>query len=123
MIPMAPRFVIQKHAAATGDHYDLMLEAGQALATWRIDRPPPDLAAGESMPATALGDHRPAYLTYEGEVSGGRGTVAIADAGEYRTLARTHDAWRFLLKGRKAQTAFELTRLSGDEWELRRAEV
>ena len=48
MIPMAPRFVIQKHTAPTGDHYDLMLEAGDALATWRIDCPPGDLAEGES---------------------------------------------------------------------------
>ena len=94
---MQRRFVIQNHKTRSGAHYDLMLEAGAALATWRIDRLPTDLRAGEALPARALPDHRLAYLSCEGEISGGRGRVRIAAGGTYRLLAR----------------------LAGDRWQLR----
>lgn len=38
----------------------------------RLDRLPP----GATMTAEAIADHRPLYLDYEGEISGGRGRVA-----------------------------------------------
>ena len=120
IIPMDPRFVIQNHDAPDGRHFDLMLESGDALATWRIDRLPGDLADGEAIPAVRLGDHRLAYLTYEGEVSGGRGAVAIADAGTYRILSRTDDAWTIELDGRRTVRAFELRCVDGDRWEMSR---
>lgn len=60
-----------------------MLEVGEVLRTWRLrDFPHPGLAVA----AEPLPDHRKAYLDYEGPVSGGRGTVAQVDAGEYRVL-------------------------------------
>ena len=70
---MRRRFVIQKHTTGGASHYDLMLEAGGALATWRLRRLPTVMKPGGSMPAQALPDHRLAYLSYEGEISGGRG--------------------------------------------------
>ncbi len=121
VIAMGLRYVIQDHDAPAGAHFDLMFEVAGALATWRIDRLPTGLAEGESVPAVALTDHRLAYLTREGEVSGGRGRVAVADRGEYRTLSRTADAWRFELLGGEASGVFELQRVDGARWELRRA--
>ncbi len=119
-VPMSQRFVIQNHAAPGGDHFDLMLEVGDVLATWRIGRPAADLAEGEAIDATALGDHRLAYLDYEGDLTDGRGSVTLADAGEYETLQRTDDLWRFELRGRSARGAFELRHADGDRWELKK---
>jgi hypothetical protein len=113
------RFVVQSHSASDGEHYDLMLEDGPALATWRIDRLPGDLAAGESIDAIELPPHRLAYLDYEGPISGGRGSVKIADAGEYVTLQRGPDEWHFELKGRQTAGSFIVRRRAGTTWQLR----
>ena len=100
---MKRRFVIQFHAAAGGSHYDLMLEAGDTLATWQLRRLPAGLAAGQVLPARALGDHRLAYLTHEGPVSGGRGSVKIADRGQCLIRTRGADEWTFELLGDKVK--------------------
>lgn len=115
---MRRRFVIQFHSAPAGAHYDLMLEAGEALATWRLDRLPAEAAGGQALPATALPDHRREYLTYEGPVSGGRGSVRIVDRGDCEIRARGRDEWAFELRGEKVRGAFSLRRLGGDRWEL-----
>jgi hypothetical protein len=64
-------------------HYDLMLERGIALATWACERLP---TVGVVVSAEQLGDHRLAYLDYEGEVEGDRGSVTRVAAGEYELL-------------------------------------
>ena len=66
-----PRFVILEHDYPQ-QHWDLMLEAGPVLRTWRLAEPPD---VGRPVAATASFDHRPVYLDYEGPVSGNRGTV------------------------------------------------
>jgi DNA polymerase Ligase (LigD) len=73
------RFAILAHDYRT-PHWDLFLEAGNALRSWRIFSPlSPDLpVAAEPAP-----DHRPIYLDYEGPVSGGRGIVTRMDAGSF----------------------------------------
>jgi hypothetical protein len=92
------RFVVQSHSDPAGRHYDLMLEDGRALATWRIDRLISELAPGEAIDAIELPPHRLAYLSYEGPVSGNRGEVEIALAGEYETVCRGDDEWEFELR-------------------------
>src|SRR6185437_13498571 len=77
-----PRFVVLTHDHPHL-HWDFMLEAGAALRTWRLEAEPLSPAGGAAVP---LADHRAAYLTYEGSVSGGRGTVAQWDAGEFTWL-------------------------------------
>ncbi|HZZ78671.1 MAG TPA: DNA polymerase ligase N-terminal domain-containing protein [Gemmataceae bacterium] len=74
-----PRFVILEHDHPSL-HWDLMLEAGDVLQAWRLAAPPTESDAVE---ATQLGDHRRAYLDYEGPVSGNRGTVKRWDAGTF----------------------------------------
>ena len=79
-IPMpVRRFVILTHDHPFA-HWDLMLDFGEALRTWRLLAEP---ALGTDVPAEALPDHRRAYLDYEGPVSGGRGTVHRWDNGEF----------------------------------------
>ena len=73
------RFVVLEHRW-DGVHWDFMVEVapGGPLRTWAIDAEP---VPGRDLPARALADHRREYLTYEGEVSGGRGEVRRWDEG------------------------------------------
>jgi len=79
-----PRYVILRHEVPSGSarpsHWDFMLEHGDALRTWAIELPPD---AAEPQPALLLPDHRAAYLTYEGPVSGNRGDVTRWDEGTF----------------------------------------
>ena len=118
MIPMARRFVIQFHDAPDGPHYDLMLEDEGALATWRVEEMPGGPGRAGPMRAEKLSDHRLAYLSYGGPVSGGRGTVRIADAGTFAVLERREDLWRVELAGGAVRGRFSLTRVSGARWQL-----
>ena len=74
-----PRFSILSHDHPA-PHWDLFLEAGAVLRSWRLLAPP---AAGAAVPAEPTGDHRLLYLDYEGPVSGGRGTVTRIDGGTF----------------------------------------
>jgi hypothetical protein len=78
---MQTRFVILAHTVNGLTHFDLMLDVGEVLLTYQLVRWP--LAAGESCAAPRIGDHRRAYLEYEGEVSGGRGSVKRVQAGTW----------------------------------------
>jgi hypothetical protein len=93
-----PRFVILRHDSPRGEHFDFMLEAGDALKTWALPRPP---EIGVEMDCEALADHRLAYLDCEGPISGQRGSVSQWDCGTY-TLERHSDAeWAVKLVGRE----------------------
>lgn len=83
--PRPPRFVVLEHDFPTR-HWDLMLEAGGALRTWRLAEPP---EVGKSIASEALADHRLVYLDYEGPVSGGRGSVTRWDTGTFAWIADT----------------------------------
>lgn len=80
-----PRFVVLRHDCSSdsgrGPHWDFMLEVGDSLHTWALTEAP----SGEAMRCAAerLPDHRRIYLDYQGEISGGRGTVTRVDAGDY----------------------------------------
>ena len=82
-----PRFVILRHDCPPGyqrpTHWDFMLDSGDALRTWALAEEP---VANREIAAEQLADHRREYLTYEGPISGGRGSVARWDAGEYEII-------------------------------------
>jgi hypothetical protein len=92
-----PRYVILAHDHPIV-HWDLMLERDGVLRTWRLSGWP--TTTGEIV-ADALGDHRLAYLDYEGPVSGGRGSVTRWDAGEFEWLAADGNAVRVRVYGKK----------------------
>ena len=92
-----PRFVILEHDHPFL-HWDLMLESGESLRTWRLHGEPP---AGRTIAAEPLPDHRLAYLDYEGPVSGNRGTVTRWDAGEYRLLEESKERIVLVLSGNR----------------------
>jgi hypothetical protein len=98
-----PRFVILEHDYPKL-HWDLMLEAGAALKTWRLAKPPE--TRGENIEAVPLPEHRLDYLDYEGPVSGARGNVKRWDGGTYELLADdASHAVRVLLHGQRVQGA------------------
>jgi DNA polymerase ligase (LigD)-like protein len=74
-----PRFAVLAHDHPS-PHWDLFLEAGPVLRSWRLLAP---LAAGAEIPAEPTPDHRLLYLDYEGPVSAGRGTVSRVDGGTF----------------------------------------
>ena len=77
------RFVLLEHEW-NGVHWDLMLEVGDSLRTWALERP---IEVGIPQPARALPPHRLAYLDYEGKISNDRGEVRRLDRGNYEALA------------------------------------
>ena len=109
-----PRFVILEHDHPAL-HWDLMLEAGDVLQTWRLAEPP---APGLAIEATALADHRLAYLDYEGPISGNRGTVSRWDAGVFTDATASTPQHRILIfEGKKLRAArCDLQVVNGEVW-------
>lgn len=117
------RFVVHHHTGQGPDHWDLMLEDGDVLATWRLERPPSN-ANDEPIVAVRIFDHPMRFLTYQGLLTEGRGQVARFDVGTYQSLDRTPNAWTFELAGARLQGTFILERVDvpSDQpecWELR----
>ena|SRR5437763_15243668 len=111
--PAVPRFVILEHDHPEL-HWDLMLEAGDVLRTWRLSRRPQKRS--ERIEATALPDHRLHYLDYEGPVSGGRGVVKRWDIGQYEQSSADQGMLNLELTGSRVQGAVRLTQLDGAGW-------
>jgi len=118
---MSNTFVILAHSGHGPVHYDLMLERGASLATWRLPSPPADLPLGRAVNAPRLPNHRTAYLTYEGPVGQGRGRVRRVDAGTCEDISIDRQRWVIRLTGRTGQILLELC-CTGDEddWTVRR---
>ena len=115
------RFVVLFHDLSASAHWDLMIEAGEALATWQLSVPP-EVAAASPTTACRIADHRKAYLEYEGPVSGERGSVRIADAGTCAVLSEMPEEWRLALEGRILRGTFRLIRTGAqpDAWRFQR---
>jgi hypothetical protein len=108
-----PRFVILEHDHPVL-HWDLMLQHGAVLRSWRLLRSPE--TPGEAIDAIAIGDHRPMYLDYEGPVSGDRGTVKRWDAGDYEADEDDAASLRLDIRGRRLIGAARLERIDGERW-------
>ena len=112
-----PRFVVLRHvmpdSSPRGTHFDLMFEMGESLATWACEQlPPPSPVA-----ACRLSDHRLAYLTYEGPISGGRGSVERVDSGTYEPLETNSHCWRLQVAGSKLYGLLVFSRIDdSDRW-------
>lgn len=107
-----PRFVILEHDHPSL-HWDLMVETGQMLRTWRLPAPP---SGGESLLAEPTFDHRRVYLDYEGPVGSGRGRVVRWDGGEYEIVNWSEEEIRLRLEGQRIRGLFLLRRESADRW-------
>lgn len=113
-----PRFVVLEHDHPWL-HWDLMLDTGETLRTWRLAQPP---LPGELIRAEPLGNHRRAYLDYEGPLSGNRGSVRRCDAGEFTWLADSADEVQICLDGQRCRGRACICRTPGGEWTLQLSE-
>jgi hypothetical protein len=94
------RFVVQHHVLGDDDsHFDWMFDIGGTLATWRAPIPLLDLRA--SIRLKRIGDHRIAYLEYEGPVSGDRGHVAIRQRGTFAVLNCRDTSWFIAIRDQR----------------------
>jgi hypothetical protein len=101
-----PRFTISHHTGSKdGDHYDLMLEHGDGLRTWRLV----NTVFQTSQVARQIKDHRKSYLDYEGEIAGDRGRVKIWDTGTYTVDVWKDERIQVALVGRALKTRLVMT--------------
>lgn len=108
-----PRFTIAHHAGSSeGDHYDLLLESGEALRTWRLRH----TNFENQQTARKMQDHRKKYLEYEGEISGGRGRVKIWDTGTFEIDLWTDKLIQVSLFGAQAKVRLRLQCGGDDAW-------
>jgi hypothetical protein len=94
------RYVVLHHTGSgEGDHFDFMLEVpgNERLLTWRVMTPPQRW--GGDIAAKRIADHRKAYLTYEGEISGGRGRVERVREGTASVISVGHGEMEVVLSG------------------------
>ena len=111
---MPDRFVILHHRLDHGEHWDLMLEHGDALLTWQLLREPVDHNS-LPIPARRIGNHRKAYLDYEGPLTGDRGTVRRVDSGSLDIIEDTAQGLRIVLTGKRLHGSFILQK-AGEDW-------
>jgi hypothetical protein len=109
-----PHFVILEHDHPSL-HWDLMLERGESLRTWRLPDP---LLPGVELAAEPTFDHRRHYLDYEGSVSGGRGRVVRWDRGEYVVQLWSEHEIQVVLAGQRAMGLLTLRFVSAERWRL-----
>ncbi|MHC4741221.1 MAG: DNA polymerase ligase N-terminal domain-containing protein, partial [Planctomycetota bacterium] len=113
------QFVIQEHSRQNEPvHWDLMLEADGALRTYRLDLPPEQLAE-RACTATRIHDHPLRFLTYQGSVNKGLGSVRIADSGMYSVIEQSTKSRLLCFDGKLLSGEFSLKRKKGDSWEFR----
>ena len=135
------RFVLLYHdcppSYERASHWDFMLESGEVLRTWALDRLPhdwqtahsatvrvfpncPSLALENRVAALQLGDHRRDYLDLEGPLTGGRGAARRVAAGAYRSDNEAPDEWLMVLTSGNFSANVQLSRSDADDetWTL-----
>lgn len=95
-------------------HWDFLIEVpGQErLATWRLADNP--IGQAGAVTAERIGDHRRVYLTYEGEISGGRGRVRRIDRGEAALQTYAERELRAELRGGRLAGCYEIVVASAE---------
>ena len=84
------RYVVLHHTGIPQPHFDLMFERseGSTLSTFRL----PAWPLTRAVTIEKLADHRRDYLTYEGPLSGNRGTVKRVAGGPFHFRTQSEDA-------------------------------
>ena len=111
------RYAILHHVEIPQPHFDLMLETapGSLLATWRSNVWPIEA----SVRVQRLCDHRRAFLDFEGELSGRRGSVTRVAGGMCRVEVVAESVWRVELLSGSSPLVLELRPTDADQWEAR----
>jgi hypothetical protein len=112
-------FVIQEHTTPDGGHWDLMLQIGDVLWTWRLHHPPHHIL---DTPASIekIADHPLRFLSYEGPVQNYTASVKIVDTGSFAMTTQTEREMEFEANGRILTGRFQLRHEQDDIWFLSR---
>ena len=118
MTEQQKQFVIQQHCKGDDLHWDMMLQVGDCLQTWRLDKEPKQVL---KTPAEAIKifDHPLKFLTYEGPVNRGQGQVKIVESGTYRIQCQTDEQIELHFDGKILNGKFTLLRLKDNTWQLK----
>lgn len=110
------RFVIHEHSTTDQIHWDLMLEVGDVLQTYRLDKSPEDII---NTPANAIkiADHSLKFLSYEGPVQDKTGSVRIRDHGTYSISSKSEQI-KLNFNGKMLKGKFALNNKGSDNWIL-----
>jgi DNA ligase D-like protein (predicted 3'-phosphoesterase) len=115
----ASRFVVQLHDATTL-HYDFRLQAGDVLRSWAVPKGP-SLDPRVRRLAVPVEDHALSAGDFEGVHENhrrGSGAVIIWDEGTAEIVRDEPGHVSFVLRGRKLQGGFALTRTGARRWIL-----
>ena len=112
-------FVIQEHTFEGNTHWDLMLQDGELLKTWRLDIGPEEILS-QSAKATKIFDHPLRFLTYQGPVNKGKGMVKIADKGTYKAENETVGNLEIFLSGCILRGRFRLDKADSNSWRFKK---
>lgn len=102
---------------SNGVHWDLMLEAGNILETYRLPVPPEKISH-QPVEAIKIFGHPIKFLIYEGSVNKGKGTVEIADSGTYQILSKTDTRIELQFAGKILNGKFTLALINDDRWQF-----
>ena len=129
MVPAATQAhptVLLLHEQEDGtQHVDWMLaqdpRGRDPLITFRLPCRLDTLAPGNAVEAVRIADHRPAYLEYEGPVSGDRGTVRRVAAGRVLRFSRQGGRWHLDVRwetstGNSPTQQLRVAAIAGDVW-------
>ena len=112
------KFVVQKHQKESEPvHWDLMLENGTVLETYRVSSPPEDWG-DKPVEAVRIFEHPLKFLSYEGSVNKGKARVEIADYGTYRIIEKDETQQQILFTGKLLRGEFRLCLIENDRWEI-----
>lgn len=116
------RFVVLRHEQDGHRHFDLMIDIGPALATWKMSEPP-ETTRTAPQNCLRLPDHRRRYLDYQGPLAGNRGEVTRHDHGHCIVHTCSAKCWEVTFRGRElhGRVRLERTTQSGNDWSLRLA--
>lgn len=112
-------FVIQEHTRPEGVHWDLMLQSGDVLRTWRLGIGPEQIQ-NEPVPAKKIADHPLRFLSYEGPVQNNTASVKIADRGNFAIIEQTEKEISFEATGQILKGKFQLQLQQNNLWLLSR---
>ena len=113
------KFVVQKHQKKSElTHWDLMLESGDYLETYRVAEPP-EKWGKKAIEAEKIFDHPLKFLSYEGKVNKGKGRVEIADCGVYSLIEKDETQQHIALAGKLLRGEYQLCLIENDRWWLK----
>lgn len=92
------QFVVLLHDYPA-DHWDWMFESANSLLTFRSNPTPFFDEYSKTFPMTLLAPHRLDYLTYEGPISGNRGSVKRLGHGYFQWIEKESRRWVLELAG------------------------